>query len=298
MPWHGSTPRFSWASRISGDVINYYLSQLEGQTEKGFVKCENRGEPEYIRNVMVLIVLLGIIFVIFWILFSIPVAICVTFIAFIILVMWPSFAEEDSGEVISDERAIKTSKKPRRRRRKAFTAKNYVFNEFISLDIETTGLDPNQNAIIEVAALKVLNGKVFEKFDTLVNPEIKIPKKITDITGITNEMVKDSPTIRQVMPQLISFLEDYPLIAHNSDFDINFLEANAERCGLEYKSANVIDTLYLSRKAFPYLDNHRLPTLINHLKIKDITSHRASYDAVAAVNVYLKCIETLRPQFK
>ena len=247
---------------------------------------------------MALIVFLGIVFVVSCILFSIPVAICVTFIVFFIIYMWAGSTEKDDEEVYSDKIGIKTREKPRRRRRKTFTANNYIFNEFISLDIETTGFSSNRDDIIEIAALRVLDGKVIEKFDTLVNPEKEIPEKITNMTGITNEMVEDSPVIKEVMPVLVSFLGDYPVVAHNSDFDMRFLETNAERCGLEFRPANVIDTLYLSRKAFPHLENHQLPTLINYLGIKNVTSHRAFYDAVAALNVYLECIEVLKSQFK
>jgi len=99
--------------------------------------------------------------------------------------------------------------------------------EYIVLDIETTGLSRYIHKITEIAAVKVKDNKIIEEYQTLVNPETKIPRFITRLTGIDNEMVKDAPTINEVMPGLLKFLGNHTIVAHNATFDYGFIAYNA-----------------------------------------------------------------------
>ncbi|MCX8129868.1 MAG: 3'-5' exonuclease [Clostridia bacterium] len=165
-------------------------------------------------------------------------------------------------------------------------------NDFIVIDFETTGLSAEANEIIEVSALKYIDRKFVGSYITLVKPKTRIPGYITQINGITNEMVKDSPCIEDVMPKLIDFIGDLLIVAHNANFDMKFLKYHAEKCG--YKVSNPsLDTLILSRKAFPSLTNHKLATVAQHVGIKDGGWHRAEFDTRATAEILLKCLECL-----
>lgn len=160
-----------------------------------------------------------------------------------------------------------------------------VFDKYIVFDFETTGLSPSKNKIVEIGAVKVKNNKIINKFDTLVNPNAFIPPYIEEKINITNDMVADKPYIEDIMPDFISFLEDYTLIAHNAKFDMSFLIINAGQQGFDIKN-NVLDTLRLSRKAFPEYKSHSLGSLCSALGIDLTSAHRAYYDALATYEVY------------
>ncbi len=166
------------------------------------------------------------------------------------------------------------------------------YKEFVSLDLETTGFNPKYARIIEIGAIRIINEKFVETFSTLVNPNTLIPKKITDITGITDEMVRDAPTIDTVFPQFITFLKDSPIVAHNSSFDMGFIKHAAERFGLCINNP-VVDTLQMSRIMFPNLDNHKLNTVSSYLQVTLENHHRSMSDSAAAAEIYIKCIKLL-----
>ncbi|MDW7674680.1 MAG: exonuclease domain-containing protein [Bacillota bacterium] len=163
-------------------------------------------------------------------------------------------------------------------------------NMFVAFDIETTGLSPKYNQIIEIAALKYKNGQQVDSFHSLINPDIPIPWRITQITGITTNMIKDAPAIQVVLPKFIGFIEDYPLVAHNSNFDMGFIKNKASLLNITVNN-RVIDTLHISRKAFPSLQNHKLNTLCQHLDIALKEHHRAMADSAAAAEIFLKCMK-------
>lgn len=109
--------------------------------------------------------------------------------------------------------------------KKESTIENYnltLVESYIILDIETTGLSPINNDILEIAAIKIRNGKIIDKFDTLINPGVTIPPFISNLTGINNQMVCSAPYIDNVLPNLLKFVENLPIVAHNASFDIRF----------------------------------------------------------------------------
>ncbi len=150
--------------------------------------------------------------------------------------------------------------------------------ELVAFDIETTGLDKNTDAIIEIGAVKIKNGEIIEKFDTFVNPERYISYDITKLTGISNEDVEGAPTIDKALVDFKNFIGDSLLIAHNASFDMGFIRTNAVRLGLRIGNRS-IDTLLLSRAMLPDLKKHTLDVVAAHLKINEVAHHRADDDA-------------------
>ena len=165
-----------------------------------------------------------------------------------------------------------------------------IYNEFVSLDIETTGLVAARDKIIEIGSVRFKDGRVVDEFRSFVNPKTLIPSKITQITGITDSMVKDAPSIEHVLPQFIKFAGSSPIVAHNASFDMGFIRHNASLLGLNINNT-VVCTLQLCRKTFLGLSNHKLDTVARHLNISLKNHHRAIDDSLAAALIYLKCIE-------
>ena len=165
---------------------------------------------------------------------------------------------------------------------------------YIVLDVETTGFSPTNDSLIEIAALKVVNGDIAERYESLIDPHDPIPPMITRITGISNQMVQGKPDISAVMAELDSFMDaDLPIVAHNATFDLKFICANLDRVQ-RGRQLQYIDTLDLSRSAFPDLDNHKLETLISTLHLADgPQKHRAMSDAEATQKLFVKCQKAL-----
>ena len=159
-------------------------------------------------------------------------------------------------------------------------------NSFVAFDVETTGLDPNSDRIIEIAGIKYINNQIVEEFSSLVNPEVSIPPMITNLTGIDDEMVADAPTIDNVLVHFIGFTEGLPLVAHNADFDMGFLQTACHRLGFEAENG-VIDTLGASRKAFD-LPKYNLGAIRTHLGIEVGEAHRAKADATVCGEIFLR----------
>ncbi len=163
-------------------------------------------------------------------------------------------------------------------------------DHFVVFDIETTGLDPVRDEITEIGAVRIKDGKIMDRFHTLINPCIPIPQKIVDLTGINDEMVKDSPLVQQAVTEFLDFARDAVLVAHNAPFDMGFIYQKSSIMGLEIKN-KVIDTLAITRKLFPRLKSHKLSAVANHLKIKMDRAHRALDDAVTAAYILLECMK-------
>ncbi len=153
--------------------------------------------------------------------------------------------------------------------------------KYVVLDLETTGLNCAYNRIIEFGAVRVENGIVTEEMDILINPECSLPKKIVEITSITDKMLENQPTIVEALPKILSFIGDAILVTHNADFDFSFLQHALRRNGFEELKNPVIDTLSLSRYLFPESKNHRLGSLCRNMDVvyNEDEAHRANYDA-------------------
>lgn len=171
---------------------------------------------------------------------------------------------------------------------KVLTGKKVVNSSFIVFDIETTGLHSVRDEIIEIAAIKIedINALHHKTFQSFIKPKKDIPFNITELTGITNSMVANADSVDVVLKSFNEFIEDYPLIGHNIDFDIKFLDNKMKKAKINFGNKKLIDTLPLSRKAFKNLDNHKLTTLIKVLGIDVNESHRALEDAKATLFVY------------
>ena len=173
------------------------------------------------------------------------------------------------------------------RKKAEFDAKYVVF------DLETTGFSNRNDAITEIGAIKVENGEIIEEFSQLINPERPIPEKIQKLTGITNEMVLDKPTISEVLPKFLDFCKDSILVAHNSDFDTGFVREKASENNLTY-DFDAIDTVILSRLLMPDLKNHKLNTIAKELNVSLENHHRAVDDATATAQIFLTFISKLK----
>lgn len=162
---------------------------------------------------------------------------------------------------------------------------------YVVFDVETTGLSAVHDVIIELAAVKVKNGEIIDRFESFVNPHRPLSATITELTSITDEMVKDAPELEEVLPRFLDFIEGTVLVAHNARFDMGFLQAAAKGIGRESVNNPVIDTLELGRLLYPRLKNHRLNTLCKQFDIDLTQHHRAIYDAEATGYLLWKMIE-------
>ena len=149
---------------------------------------------------------------------------------------------------------------------------------FVVVDIETTGLCFDADEIIEIGAVKILNNEIIDRFSSLVKPKRLVPTNIINLTGITNEMLKSAPSIEQVLPSFMEFLNDGIFVAHNAEFDSGFIRREASKHGFSFDN-KILDTLALARIVFYKLKNHRLNTLAKELNIKMGSHHRAVDDA-------------------
>ena len=150
----------------------------------------------------------------------------------------------------------------------------------VVLDFETTGLDTRNDRISEIGAVKLVDGHVTEDLSILVNPGELLKPKITEITGITDQMLRDQPNIVTTMPRLLEFIGDCPIAAHNADFDYNILQSELRRQHIE-REWTVLDTLTFARKLYPDMKSHRLGVLCKRLGVSLKNAHRAVHDATA-----------------
>ncbi len=159
------------------------------------------------------------------------------------------------------------------------------FNSFVCFDFETTGLSKDSK-IIEIGAVKVKDGYMVSRYSTLVDPCVAIDAMVTQITGITDEMVCGKPTIDQLIPSFYEFTEHLPLVAHNAPFDCRFLEREALAAGFHFDN-DVFDTLSYARKVLPDLPSYKLGALTALLGIPLNDAHRAWCDAEATARLYM-----------
>lgn len=156
----------------------------------------------------------------------------------------------------------------------------------IVLDTETTGLDYTREKIIEFAAVRLENGKIKDEFQTLINPEQHIRKSSMAIHGISEDMVKDAPTEAEILPKILDFIEDYPIVAHNAIFDYSFLnEANLRVFNKELQNER-IDTQQMFKEVYPDLESHGLEALTRKFNIEFTKHHRAMSDTMGLALAY------------
>ena len=161
------------------------------------------------------------------------------------------------------------------------------------LDLETTGFSAKTEKITEVGIMKLKNGEVIDEFSTFVNPEKHIPARVTEVTNITDDMVKDADTIEKVFPKILEFIEGSVLVAHNAGFDIGFLKQNAKRLGYEF-DYTYLDTLSLAKDLFPDYKKYKLGKIAENLGIKVEVAHRALDDVDTTVKVFKVMLDMLK----
>ena len=156
---------------------------------------------------------------------------------------------------------------------------NIYVPDYVVFDLETTGTYPSKDKVVEISAIKVINGFVDSEFSTLVNPEMHIPYMASEVNHITDKMVKDSPTFDVALKDFLEFAGDYPLVGHNIQlFDLKFLYRDAKNYWGKTVGNDYIDTLPLSKKYLPELDSHTLIDLAAHYHITIKDAHRALGD--------------------
>ena len=163
-------------------------------------------------------------------------------------------------------------------------------DRFIAFDFETTGLQVETDRAIEVAAIMFKDGKTAEKFVTLINPQIPISDLIADITGITNEMVTEAPLEKEIIDDLFEFLGDYPIVAHNTPFDLSFLRAMAERHNKDFIERKCYDTLTLSRAFLFFQPTHNLSAVSEYFNLSSEGAHRAEKDTENCGEVFIELV--------
>jgi len=168
----------------------------------------------------------------------------------------------------------------------------------IVIDFETTGLSPGYgDRTIEVGAVLISNYQIVERFQSLMNPEMRISSFIEDYTGITNRMLSTAPSIKEVMHKLKSFLALHPLVAHNASFDSRFLDAELDRINHKRKNEFACSML-ASRRLYPEAPNHKLETLVRYKNLKtDGVHHRALADAEMTAHLWIQMIEDIRNNY-
>ena len=166
-------------------------------------------------------------------------------------------------------------------------------DSFVVFDLETTGFSAAKNKIIEIGAVKVVNGSITERFSTFVNPKVPIPYEIEQLTHITDDMVLDAPMIHEILPQFMEFCQNAVMVAHNADFDMSFIRHNCDLLGLECEKT-VLDTVALARVLLPSLNRFKLNTIAKALNISLENHHRAVDDAACTAEIFIKFVEMLR----
>jgi DNA polymerase-3 subunit alpha (Gram-positive type) len=162
---------------------------------------------------------------------------------------------------------------------------------YVVFDVETTGLSAVYDTIIELAAVKIKEGQIIDRFESFANPHHSLSATTIDLTGITDDMVRDAPEVAEVIERFKNWIGDDILVAHNASFDMGFLNVGYKKLGYEKAKNPVIDTLELARFLFPEMKNHRLNTLCKKFDIELTQHHRAIYDAEATGYLLMKMLK-------
>ena len=179
------------------------------------------------------------------------------------------------------------------------TEDNLIDTTYVVFDTETTGFNAGgADQMIEIGAVKLHNGAIVDRFDELIDPKRPIPKKISELTNITDDMVKGKPSEEEVTKSFLEFVGDLPLVAHNAKFDINFLSMAMKKYNLGELNNTIIDTLELSRTLDQGFARHGLSALVKRYNVPwaEDAHHRADYDAEGTALVFAKMLEKLKMQ--
>ncbi len=167
--------------------------------------------------------------------------------------------------------------------------------EYVAFDLETTGLSSKTDTIIEIGAVLIKDGKELDRFQTFVDPQRKLDKKIVELTGITDDMLKGAPLIDQVLPQFLDFVGGRVLVAHNSDFDTGFIRAACSRLNLPYGFTSA-DTLILSQNMLPQLNKFKLNIVADALSLPEFNHHRAADDAAICGMIFARLLKKMQEE--
>lgn len=175
-----------------------------------------------------------------------------------------------------------------------YESRSLFETDYVVFDLETTGAKCPPCRVTEIGAFRVQKGKIVDKFHTLVNPEMPIPIFITQLTGISEAMVKTAPKFQEIANDFLDFIGDSVLVAHNAPFDVRFLNHEVARVYDGYRVANPhLCTVQLSRKLVPQIENHKLNTVAQHFCVNLENHHRASDDAHATARIFINLLEDL-----
>ncbi|MDZ4833480.1 MAG: exonuclease domain-containing protein [Candidatus Melainabacteria bacterium] len=165
--------------------------------------------------------------------------------------------------------------------------------DFVAFDVETTGLSPVANRLVELSGVKFRRGsETFETFSTLIDPEVPIPSVVTGIHGITDDMVQGAPTAKDAVNKFVEWSGcDSVMMAHNAPFDVEFLRVNLARAGAACPANFVVDTLTISREFLRETKNHQLKTVVEHFSLPQGDYHRALSDSFHVKNVFLRLLQ-------
>lgn len=165
--------------------------------------------------------------------------------------------------------------------------KNIMDKEYVVFDLETTGFEPSYCDIIEIGAVKICKGQIVESFTTLVRPRTLIPAEITELTGINDDMVVFAPVFEEVVADFYKFTRNCILVAHNANFDINFLRYHADKLNYNFNN-EYLDTLAMARENVKGVKNYKLKTLTEYFQVRLVDAHRALNDTVATAKVFIE----------
>ena len=164
--------------------------------------------------------------------------------------------------------------------------------EYVAFDLETTGLHPRFDKIIEIGAVVMKQGKELERFQTFVDPGQRLTREVSELTGISDDMLQGAPQIEEVLPKFLEFIGCRPLVAHNASFDLCFVTRECQRQGLAF-TFTAVDTLPLSQNLLPKLNKHKLDIVAKEFELGDFNHHRAADDAVICGQIAVKLFELL-----
>lgn len=170
-------------------------------------------------------------------------------------------------------------------------------DSYVVFDLETTGFSSKNDKIIEIGAVKIQNGAIVDNFSEFVNPRRPIPYKITELTGINDDMVSDAQSIEDILPRFLEFIGDSIVVAHNAGFDCSFISKNCNDLGLSFEPT-IVDTVPLCRFLYPELKSVKLNIVAKHLGVKLESHHRAVDDAKATADILLECFKKIKEELE